>query len=413
MGMKRRVRRWRQKMASQSQLSGAYPVAIHRSTPVVLPRMWSVFVAVCLVFILVTAARIVLEFPGVALVAIGLTKVALLISLFLWATLRDSLSQDDITPAGIQRSTLTRRLLWILGMLGIIIALTPVLPEFQLWWLLLYPMVAAGLTLPLVPAKIVIGTLTVASFACAWVYGEGFQPILLTQAVLALGAVIIRMMTVTNIQLEASQNDAAKLAVAEERLRFSRDLHDSLGHSLSTIVLKSELGGRLANSDPERAHDEIRDVERVARDALKEVRSVVAGYRRPTLAREIEVARELLISASIAATVEMKTGDLPPEIDNVLAWGVREGVTNIIRHSGARNCSIRIIEENGTTRLELTDDGADPATNPLQERTGNGLTGLRERVGRAGGWLTAGSQPGGGFKLILETPAITGRSAPS
>ncbi len=380
---------------------------------VALPRMWSVFVMVCLIFSVVVAARLILESPGVLLLAVGLTKVLLLVGLFLWATLRDSLSEADISPSGIERQTLSRRVLWTLGMLALTIALIPALPDFQLWWLLVYPMVAAGLTLPWIPAKVMIGSLTVLSFACAWLFGDGFQPILLTQAVLALGAVIIRMMTVTNIELEASRDDVARLAVAEERLRFSRDLHDSLGHSLSTIVLKSELGSRLIERDPARAHGEIQDVEQVAREALNEVRSVVIGYRQPTLAREIEAARRLLASANIAATVEIDTLELPPEVDSVLAWGVREGVTNVVRHSDATACGIRILSENSSARLELTDNGRAPADSPHRETNGTGLTGLSERVSGAGGRLAAGARPGGGFQLVLETSAMAGNLAPS
>jgi two-component system, NarL family, sensor histidine kinase DesK len=369
-----------------------------------LPRMWIVFVFACLVFSLVAAARILIDFPGIWLTLIGLAKVAGLIVLFLWSTLRDSLTREDISQSGISRSTLRRRLLFILGMLVLNVALIPVLPQYQLWWLLLYPMAAAGLTLPLIPAKVVIGGLTALSFSCAWLFNDGFQPILLSQAVLALVTVIIRILTVTNIRLEASNDDVARLAVTEERLRFSRDLHDSLGHTLSTIVLKSELGSRLVEQDPERAAREMQDVEQVGRDALREVRSVVTGYRQPTLIGEIEAARRFLSSAGIALDVDAVTDQLPEAIDSVLAWGVREGTTNIIRHSDARHCIIRVSRADATVRLELIDDGAELPTGQRQRHSGSGLTGLSERVQSAGGRLTAGARREGGFKLVLETP---------
>ena len=369
-----------------------------------LPRMWYVFVFGCLVFSVFIAGRLIIDFPGLPLLALGIAGLAAIVGLFLWTTLRHALTAEDLAPSGLSASTINRRLLLILGMLLLNHALIPLL-DYQLWWLFAYAMVAAGLALPLVQAKILIFGLTALSMAHNWYFEGGFQPILLSLAVLSLGAVIIRVLTITNIELEASRNDAARLAVAEERLRFARDLHDSLGQSLSTIVLKSELGHRVIGQDAERAAHELRDVEQVARESLAQVRSVVTGYRQPSLSRELAGARTLLEAAGVTCHVRDETEKLPPAVEQVLAWGVREGVTNVVRHSDATSCTISIVRENGTARLELTDNGSGPNPADLTWSTGTGLRGLSERIADAGGWLSAGSSPDGGFRLVLEAPA--------
>jgi two-component system sensor histidine kinase DesK len=194
----------------------------------------------------------------------------------------------------------------------------------------------------------------------------------------------------------------AHLAVAEERLRFARDLHDLLGHSLSVIVLKSELASRLLKLAPERAVSEVADVERTARDALRQVRSAVLGYRRPELGSELSNARELLLAAGIAPSIEFDAGPLPEALDGLLAWVVREGVTNVIRHSRARHCSIRIEQSRERASVEIRDDGrgADAAVT----RDGSGLVGLTERLAAHGGTLTASASQPAGFTLLAEVP---------
>jgi two-component system sensor histidine kinase DesK len=209
--------------------------------------------------------------------------------------------------------------------------------------------------------------------------------------------------------LHAARTSLARQAVMEERLRLARDLHDLLGHTLSLIAIKSELAGRLVEKDSTRAVQEVHEVERVARQALREVRAAVAGYRRPTLANELDSARQILEAASIACMMENRVEALPVEADTALAWTVREAVTNVIRHSRAQFCLIRISHEEGTVCVEIINDGYDE-----QERaaayTGGGLTGLSERITAQGGQLEAGplTRDGSpGFRLWVELPIQT------
>jgi two-component system sensor histidine kinase DesK len=193
--------------------------------------------------------------------------------------------------------------------------------------------------------------------------------------------------------------------VAEERLRFARDLHDLLGRSLSSIALKSELAGRLLPSAPDKAAAEVRDIEGVARKALREVREAVAGYRKPTLYEELDGARQILEAAGIACKIERNVGVLPNDIDAVLAWVIREGSTNVIRHSRAKHCKIRLIQEGGEIHAEITDDGVGFSSEGNETFTnGSGFSGLAERVAASGGKFKAKSLSGGGFSLRVSLP---------
>jgi two-component system sensor histidine kinase DesK len=203
-------------------------------------------------------------------------------------------------------------------------------------------------------------------------------------------------------------------AINEERLRIARDLHDLLGHNLSLIALKSELAQRLVESAPDRAANEMRDVEQVARQALKEVREAVASYRQPTLASELRGAREMLTAAGVAYRADYDAGaiaGLSAVVESVLAWTVREGVTNVIRHSGAHECIIRVTRDEQGIRVEVTDDGkaasADNADNAdKSDNDGNGLRGLAERAAALGGTFAAGPGEDGGFRLEVTVPLI-------
>ena len=159
-----------------------------------------------------------------------------------------------------------------------------------------------------------------------------------------------------NVDLLRAREENARLAVADERNRFARDLHDILGHSLTVITVKAELANRLLDVDPERARAELVDLERLSRDALADVRRAVEGYRDLTLPGELARAREALRAADIDADLPNSTDEVPSELRELFAWTVREGVTNVIRHSGASRCTVRL-EPDG---VEVRDDGAGP-----------------------------------------------------
>ena len=203
-------------------------------------------------------------------------------------------------------------------------------------------------------------------------------------------------------ELDRARVELARLAVAEERLRFSRDLHDLLGHSLSVITLKSELAGQLVPRDPDRAVREVEDIERVSRQALAEVRAAVTGYRGPVaLGAELDRARSALTAAGVTTRIDAPSAPLPPAAEELLAWTVREGTTNIVRHAGARSAVIRVHHDGGGVGVELVDDGRGlvPVPGPA-----NGLDGLAERVAAAEGEFEAGTAPGGGFRLAVRVP---------
>jgi two-component system sensor histidine kinase DesK len=259
-----------------------------------------------------------------------------------------------------------------------------------------------------------------------------FQIFVSALAAWGVGQVIQR-----NAELVAARNEITRLALADQRNRFARDLHDILGHSLTVVAVKAELAGRLASLDPQRAETEIADVERIARQALADVRAAAAGYREITLAGELASARTALAAAGIEADLPDEDISTIPRLQQELfGWAVREGVTNVVRHSGASRCRIRV----SASEVEISDDGSGPpaqagasqdgdaqalAGNPASEAdtcggwvpddlqrlgsgcgaaSGHGLAGLRERAIDAGATLSVGRSAAGGFALRVRLP---------
>ncbi|MEU8347569.1 histidine kinase [Spirillospora sp. NPDC048832] len=219
-------------------------------------------------------------------------------------------------------------------------------------------------------------------------------------AVVAFVNLYQRRMWDMHRETHAARDALARLAVTEERLRFSRDLHDLLGHSLSLIAVKSELAMRMAGTDPERAGAEMADVRHAAREALREVRAAVSGYRAVELDAELAGVRAVLEAAGVRCEAGAPPDGLPPEVRSVLAWVIREGATNVIKHSEARRCAISITSHGGSVVLEMVNDGARAAGGP----GGSGLTGLAERAAVLGGEVAFGRRGRDEFLLRAAVP---------
>ena len=224
----------------------------------------------------------------------------------------------------------------------------------------------------------------------------------LMTVVAASNAVIARQKR-ADFKLRMAHEEIEQLAAVAERERIARDLHDVLGHTLSVIVLKAELAGRLIERDPQRAAQEIADVEKTARTALSEVREAIGGYRSRGLSAEMELARNTLQSAGIALACESPLPQLNVVEETVFCLAVREAVTNIVRHAHATHCRVRFTtSEDDFHSLLITDNGNSPN---MQE--GNGLRGMRERIQSLGGRLSITTGPG--VSLLIELPQTDGR----
>ncbi len=217
------------------------------------------------------------------------------------------------------------------------------------------------------------------------------------------GAMGLRYLLRVLAELRAARSRIAALAAGEERTRIARDLHDLLGQSLSLITLKGELALRQMPAGAA-GTAEVKEMLTQSRDALRQVREAVSGYRQPTLATELTAARAALAAAGVELDVEQRLGALDRETEAALGWVIREATTNVIRHSGARRCSIVLGEDARGMRVDVINDGRVVA----QPAPGNGLTGLSERVAGLGGSVEAAAADRGGFRLRVVLPGRPG-----
>jgi two-component system sensor histidine kinase DesK len=202
--------------------------------------------------------------------------------------------------------------------------------------------------------------------------------------------------------LQASRKENERLVQIAERERIARDLHDLLGHTLSVITLKAELAGRLLKSDPARAASEIAEVERTAREAMREVRSAVVGYRSEGLAAELARARIALETAGLRAEYFVVPVQVSPAVESALSLALREAVTNVVRHAGAESCTIALEEMGGLVRLEIRDDGRGGVL-----AGGTGLLAMQERIASVGGRVElSATERGakGGTRIVVSVP---------
>ncbi|MFV0134998.1 sensor histidine kinase [Streptomyces sp. HMX87] len=208
-------------------------------------------------------------------------------------------------------------------------------------------------------------------------------------------------------ELDEARENRARLAVAEERLRFGRDLHDVLGRNLAVIALKSELAVQLTRRERPEAVEQMIEVQRIAQESQREVRDVVRGYREADLEAELAGAHGVLTAAGIDCEVTGGTAGLPAEVQSALGWVVREATTNVLRHGDAERCAVAVRTAKGSVVLTVENDGLTGGGGTAGPG-GSGLAGLRERLSAVGGTLEAGRTDGGRFRLVAEVPLTAG-----
>jgi two-component system sensor histidine kinase DesK len=208
-------------------------------------------------------------------------------------------------------------------------------------------------------------------------------------------------------ELDRSRTAHARLSVAEERLRFARDLHDLLGRNLSLIAVTSELAAQLARRGDEEAAERMLEVHGVADESLREMRAVVSGYRTVDLDSELAGAQAVLRSAGASCRITGDAAALPHDVQAALGWVVREGTTNIIRHSDATVCTIElnVLDAPGAARTVTLQMDNDRVRTMDAAAGGTGLLGLSERLARLGGSITAQRPRSGHFRLEATLPA--------
>jgi two-component system, NarL family, sensor histidine kinase DesK len=286
----------------------------------------------------------------------------------------------------------------------------------------IYVSAAAGMVLVSVASRQVaflgILVITVCYLFFCWIshFGLGNTlAVLLPVALIGVAMIGFRLQMTLMHELAQARGTVAKLAANEERLRLARDMHDLTGQSLSMITLKSELAAKRLAKLPDSAErnavfTELGDIGRVSRQTLHDIREAVSGYRRPTLAIEVITARNALEAAGIGldddAELTLRSGTFDPDTEAVLAWCLREAVTNVVRHSRARHCRIRLTDHHGELTLEVTDDGHGLAGQAAANPSGSGLRGVSERLSAVGGSLSLGPAANGhGFRLAATVPA--------
>src|SRR5215207_5817784 len=408
-----------------SSVSGESAGIADASRHKLLPFGWLLFTAVWLLFPVGFVIQVLrtTDLSPLQLLAL-LTSLAAFVSIFLWLMLRYPFPTAGLTPRELR---VRIGLLLALAVLALYVELAY---GSGVPYRFMYVVIAAAVTLPTRKAAWMVAATTVVT-GVVYEVQAGWDTLATTWSnivpfpLIGIGMIAVSGLVVTVRELQAARTEIAQLAAAEavakERLRFARDLHDLLGHSLSSITLKSELADRLLPDTPEthRTVVEVRDIQGIARGALREVREAVSGYRQSNLGEELIGAREMLEAAGIACRIENGAGLLPKTVEAVLAWTVREGTTNVIRHSRARRCDIQVAREDGENgeagevRAEVSDDGRGPF--PARDGTdgsgteglagGSGLSGLAERVARfAGADFEAGPLPEGGFRLRVSLP---------
>lgn len=348
-------------------------------------------VSVWLVYLLPLADRLVHDANGWRQ-PLGLAALALFVALYLTALGRRNVYPSDPST----RSELLARWSFVVAMLGCSVAMVPGGGDEALTSLVFVTAAAMG-SLPPRHGWVVL----VSAFLVTWVSGllvDGWSEGGTSFAIVLAGMATWGFRTAFRRQrrLVEAERELREFALEEQRSRIARDLHDILGHSLTVISVKTELAERMLDVDPERTRSELRDLDRLTRDALADVRSTAAGLRGVSLPAEIASARSALESAGIEAELPTVADEVPSGVRELFAWTIRESVTNVIRHSRAEHCTVTLTPASVT----VVDDGVGYSGHGSD---GRGLEGLRERTRAAGGTLATGPGPSGrGFSVRVE-----------
>ncbi len=291
------------------------------------------------------------------------------------------------------------RILWVVGGLDLIAFFGSMYnPSAAAFFIYGSALIAYGFpqrrAMMVLAAQVLVGTAASAALAMEWWY---YMASVVISALIGAVTIQAAAKAAGDAKLRLAHEEIERIAKLAERERIARDLHDLLGHTLSVVVLKSELAQKLMTRDPSRALQEMADVERISRQGLAEVREAVTGYRTIGLAAEIDHVRETLTAAGIDATIEARPLSLAPAQETALSLALREAATNVIRHSQATHCHIKFYAQEGSALMEVHDDGRGG-----EAPFGNGLTGMRERIQALGGALLRETDRG--TRLVVSVP---------
>jgi two-component system sensor histidine kinase DesK len=294
------------------------------------------------------------------------------------------------------------RILWIVAGLDAVAILGSLAnPSAATFFIYAAAMIAFGfpmrIAMRVLALQVLLGAAAGAALNMEWWY---YIPSVVIAALIGAVTIQAEAKAAGDARLRMAQDEVARMAKLAERERIARDLHDLLGHTLSVVVLKSELAQKLMSRDPARAAQEMAEVERISRQGLAEVREAITGYRTTGLAAEIEHVRDTLTAAGIDATIDARPLALAPAQETAFSLALREAATNVIRHSAATQCHIRFYAQDGSALMEVRDDGTG-STAPF----GNGLNGMRERIQALGGALLRETDSGTTLRISVPLKA--------
>ncbi|MEA2646996.1 MAG: two-component system, NarL family, sensor histidine kinase DesK [Chloroflexota bacterium] len=352
-----------------------------------------------LAFLLILVSRdvanLLADSPAAAQLTLSLVLVAAICLVYGWFWLRVA-GADSTLRAGVAVVVLTA--------LVVVYTLSDPSLSYPFYYSFYYCALVAGAAFSWRWGILAVAAVT--TVAATAVIAEGsrgtvISDLVLVMLLLGVGAVAVRRHVANFVQLRLAREEIRRLAIAEERLRLSRDLHDQLGQSLTTVVLQSEALRLELGETRDAASQRAGTVADTARSALDAMRDVAAGYRHPELAAELMEAHRMLEACGVRSHLTVAE-DAGAGADPTTAWAVREAVTNVLRHSGARNCWIDLRRSPDGIELSVTDDGRGAG----DTIGGSGLAGLRERVEAVGGRVTTDSKPGKGFRLQVRLLSV-------